>query len=204
MNYADKPVVIVATGPSLSEHQCEIVRVLKDGGLIYVTVVNNAYERVPNADALVAADQPWWMAHKDRVTKACPNIARWTCDGRGREFGAQVFPVSHGVGIAKDGEGIRRGSSSGFMAIGLAIRWGAKHICLIGFDGKKAADGRVHYFGDHKEKNLNRHAPLQKFAEEYDTLAGPCEERGIRLVNCSIDTATQLLMRGSLCGELLC
>lgn len=203
-DYTGKPCVIVASGPSLSEQQCELVRTLKDAGSINVIVINDNYKRVPNANALVAADQPWWRMHLDAIKKTCPKMQRWTCDPRAESFGAIQFHAHSGAGFAHATEpGVKRGSSSGYMAIGLATRWGATHICLIGFDCQFGPTGQKHWFGDHPFR-LPVPQPVERWAEEFDALAEPALARGIRLVQCSISTATKKLVRSTLEKELLC
>jgi hypothetical protein len=202
-DYRNKPCVIMAGGPSVTEEQCEIVRVLRDADVINVIVVNDAYRLVPNASALVAADQPWWKVHLAQIEKTCPRVPRWSCDPRACEFGATSFHVSNGTGIEKPGQPtVKRGSSSGFMAIGLAIRWGATHICLVGFDAKPGRDGRPHWFGAHPPR-LPVPPAFDRWPAEYDSLAEPAAERGIRIAQCSIETATTKLIRSTLAAELL-
>jgi hypothetical protein len=204
MNFAGKPCVIVASGPSLTEAQCELVRARKGAGTINVIVVNDNYKRVPNADALVAADQPWWRLHLDTLNKTCPNMQRWTCDPRAATFSANQFHAHSGAGFAHATEpGVKRGSSSGYMAVGLAAKWGATHICLIGFDCQFSPTGQKHWFGDHPLR-LPVPQPVERWAEEFDALAGPAKDRGIRLVQCSISTATKKLIRSTLEEELNC
>ena len=164
-------------------------------------VVNDAFRRVPNADALVAADLPWWNVNQYDIDRICPTIEKWSIDKRIKERGGFHYQAESGTGIST-GDLPRRGSSSGFQAIGLAIKWGAKHICLIGFDAKRGADGRAHYFGDHP-KRLSVPQPFELWQREYDSLAEPAEKAGIRIAQCSIDTATKLLPRSTLAAELL-
>lgn len=166
-------------------------------------VVNDNYLRVPNADVLFAADKPWWKLHSQRISKTCPKIERWSCEGMTREFGTNVWPAEPGMGISDDKEyRYRRGSSSGFMATGLAIKWGARHIVLVGMDCKVSKDGKAHWFGDHPRPILPSPQPMQTWAREWDSLAAPAKERGIDVVNCTIDTAIKMLRRSTLEVEL--
>lgn len=197
------PVIICATGPSLTEEQTEIARHLREADNVRVIVVNDAYQRIPNADAIVAADHPWWRLHTERIKKECPTIARWCIDKRAIvDFGCNQYRCEAGTGIAKQGELPKRGSGSGFQAVSLAIQWGARHICLIGFDAKRGADGKTHYFGDHPQR-LSVPQPFDLWAREYDSLAEPAEKAGIRIAQCSVDTATTKLIRSTLAKELL-
>ena len=165
-------------------------------------VVNDNYLRVPNADVLFAADRPWWKLHDQAIRAKCPTIERWSCEGTTRDFGTHIWPVESGRGIATQAEGhIKRGSSSGFMSVGLAIKWGAKHIVLVGIDCQ-ATGGKSHWFGDHPKKLLPSPQPFVTWAQEFDSLAAPAAERGIRIANCTISTAVKLLPRSTLEAEL--
>ena len=71
------PVIICATGPSLTEEQTEIARHLREADNVRVIVVNDAYQRIPNADVIVAADHPWWRLHTERIKKECRRHHGW-------------------------------------------------------------------------------------------------------------------------------
>ena len=202
--WRNRPVVIVASGPSLTEQQCAFIVERRAADACRVIVVNNNYQRVPNADVLFAADRPWWKLHAPEIAKVCPNIERWSIEATTRDFGTQIWAAESGNGIAEPKSGtIKRGSSSGFMSVGLAIKWGAKHIILVGIDCKLGSDGKSHWFGDHPKKLLPSPQPLQSWAREFDSLAAPAKALGIRIVNCTIDTAVKLLPRSTLEAELV-
>jgi hypothetical protein len=196
-------VVVVASGPSLSDEQCELVRRGRLEDRCRVVAVNDNYQRVP-ADWLVAYDAPWWSYHGARIGKSCsPDMVRWTLDTRAaREFGAHLFVEEQGRGMADEGCGrVRRGTNSGFGAVGLCVEHGARRILLVGVDCKPGADGRKHWFGDHPPR-LPATQPFVEFAADFDSLADPAAERGIQIINCTIDSAVRKLPRGDLAAEL--
>ena len=197
------PVVIVASGPSLTLEQCELVRQRRDDDAIRVIVINDCYQRVPNADLLFAMDGPWWRLHLSTIETTCPAMPRMTCDAQAKKQGAEFVHAMPGRGVAPaEAAWIRRGSSSGFAAVGIAIKRGAQHIVLVGFDAKRSKDGKSHWFGDHPKDKLPAPQPFTTWAEEYDSLAQPCQELGIRIVNSSLDSATRKLPRASLEEEI--
>lgn len=158
---------------------------------------------MPTADALFAADRPWWKLHDARIRQLCPSIERWSCEPTTRDFGTQVWLAAPGRGLYKEGDyQIQRGSSSGYMAAQLAMKWGSRHVVLVGMDCKKGKEGKNHWFGDHPAKLLPSQQPFITWADEWDSLAAPCAERGIDLVNCSLDTAIKLVRRSTLEREL--
>lgn len=201
-NWQHRPVVIVGSGPSLSDDQCATIAARRAADACRVIVTNDNYRRVPNADILFAGDHPWWRVWSADVTKVAPSIERWSCEPKCREYGAQIWPATPGRGIAGPGEStIKRGSSSGFMSVGLAIKFQARHIVLVGMDCKRSKDKQAHWFGDHPKK-LPSPQPFDLWRDEFDSLAEPAAKLGIRIVNCTIDTAIRLLPRSTLEAEL--
>lgn len=196
-------VVIVGSGPSLSDDQCDLIRQARAEDRCRVIVVNDNYQRVPNADWLVAYDGPWWNLHSQRIDRACPQLVRWSCDTRAGEYGALMFVGENGRGISDETSGaVRQGTNSGFGAVGLSIMHGARRILLAGMDCKAGPDGRKHWFGDHPPR-LPACQPFETFAQDFDSLADPAAEREIEIINCTIDSAIRRLPRGDLAAELL-
>lgn len=200
--WRNRTVVIVASGPSLTDQQCQLITERRAADACRVIVVNDNYLRVPNADVLFAADKPWWKLHDRAIRAKCPTIERWSCEPTTRDYGTNIWVAQAGQGIAPDEEHqIKRGSSSGFMAVGAAVKWGARHIVLVGIDCQ-ATGGKSHWFGDHPKKLLPSPQPFVAWAREFDSLAAPAAARGLRLVNCTISTAVKLLPRSTLEAEL--
>lgn len=198
-----RPVVIVASGPSLSDEQCALIAERRQADACRVIVVNDNYKRIPNADMLFAADGPWWRVHHSQVAQIAPKVERWSSEPSNRQYGCQVWQSEGGSGIApRESNAFRRGSSSTFMAVGLSIKLGARHIILVGIDCKRGKDGRSHWFGDHDRKRLPNPQPFSLWRDEFDGLAAPAAEMGIDIVNCTIDTAVRKLRRSTLEAEL--
>ena len=55
-----KPVVIVASGPSLTKKDCRFIERERVKDKIRVIAVNNSWEMVPESDVLYACDLTWW------------------------------------------------------------------------------------------------------------------------------------------------
>lgn len=202
-NWQHRTVVIVGSGPSLTDYQCDAISSRRAADACRVIVTNDNYRRVPNADILFAGDHPWWRVWVADVAKVAPKIERWSCEPKCREYGAQIWPATPGRGIAERSENaIKRGSSSGFMAVGLAIKFQARHIVLVGMDCKRSQDKKNHWFGDHDLKKLPSPQPFDLWRDEFNSLAEPAIKLGIRIVNCTIDTAITTLPRSKLEVEL--
>ena len=84
----------------------------------------------------------------------------------------------------------------------LATLLGAKRIILLGFDMKAAADGRMHWHEDHPVRTP-ANVFTQSMLPAYKTIVGPLEERGIEVINCSLDSALTVFKKMPL-DEALC
>lgn len=213
------PVVICASGPSFSDEQAVLIRQRRAENACRVIVINNNYRMVPNADILYAADHKWWKCHYQMravdgapgIKAVAPNMARFSCEARVLQDFAPAHLIhvqgSRGIAASHDKHGkplnhVVRGSGGGMQAVGLAIKLGAKHICLVGYDGKRGPRGESHWHGDHPKEHLPNPQPFLAWAEEYDSLAEPAAARGIRIVQCSRDHDTRKLITSTLEREL--
>lgn len=118
-------VYIVATGNSLRGFDFN-----KFKGL-HCIAVNHAFKFLPNFDFLVALDVEFYRD----LEKGQPKKTAYTdrCVGDYKGFKG-VFLERTGMGGIDFGHGIRTGNNSGYSAIHCAIKAGAKHIYLFGFD----------------------------------------------------------------------
>jgi hypothetical protein len=91
---------------------------------------------------------------------------------------------------------IHYGMNSGYQAINLAYLMGATHIVLLGYD-MQPTGGKQHWFGEHPDEL--RTGPLQSmFAPKFVRLALDLEAAGIRVTNCTRETALTCFKRASL------
>jgi hypothetical protein len=204
--------VVAASGPSLSTHQIALIRKRIAEQAVLCIAINNTAWSIPEAQVIYACDAAWWRCRDEAtgkkyaqlVAERCnPQIERWSCDNQCKEFGCQIIPARAGRGISPpDDPRIMRGSAGGTQAIGMAIKWGARHIVLVGFDAKAGKSGQVHHHQDHPYKQLPNPQPCAAWAKEYDELAAPAERMGIRIAQCSLDTATTKLIRSTLEQEI--
>lgn len=159
-----------------------------------VLVINDAWRRVPWADALYAADLRWWnerAPHDDEF-----NGSRWStlhplCD-ENAVLASRVHLVA-----AVDGFGfVRRAPieighfpNSGQAAISLAIaQFGARHIVLVGMN-LRSSDQRSHFWGNYEAPFLD---PSEETFQQMRTsleIASQSMPSGIRIVNATPDSA---------------
>ena len=151
------PVIVAATGPSLTSNAAWLIRLARWFGPFSVVTVSDAHRLIPSADCLYSCDAAWWKVHEG--AKGFTG-ERWSSHGLddktndkeacAKEHGLQLVGGRHGVGFSTNPSHIHYGSNSGFQAVNLAILKGATAIVLAGFDMKRAG-GKVHFFGDHPQ-----------------------------------------------------
>jgi len=185
--------IVAATGPSLTAdvaEQCRGHRVL---------AVNDAYRRIPFAEALYAGDADWWEVHA-----GCPDFAgeKWSAhDARGNEktavaerYGLHLVAGADREGFSTDPARIHYGGNSGFQAINLAMLFGATVIRLVGFD-MRTTEPR-HFFGNHP-------APLHNVSK-YEHFMGAFRAAarrlpaGVRIINCTPGSGLTCFEMGTL------
>jgi hypothetical protein len=207
----NQPIVILATGPSLSLQQASRVRLARDAGACRVLAVNDAYRLAPFADALYAADPTWWRHHGYVLDFAGE---KWTCvkDKRQTRWNDSNWgagePEHHGLSTIRlvqedrfvlDEIAVGAGDHSGFQAINLAAHWGDR-VILIGFDMTGS-----HFFGRHPEP-LNNHSLSElmirraKLARAAPALAAA----GVQMINATPSSALDCFPRASLDEALSC
>lgn len=193
-------VVVVASGPSFSVEQAELIAAARADDRCRVIVVNDCYRRLPNADALYAADRSWWRLHIDAVRAGFTGEC-WTQDERAAaEFGLQRVEMIRGNGLLPIADSrITCGSNSGFQALMLARLFGARRIVLVGFDMQRTA-GLKHWFGDHP-KTLSNGDP-RSFITHFDVVAQALAAESTHVVNCSEATALRCFARADLAATL--
>lgn len=132
-----KTFVIIATGPSLTQSDVDLIKKAKDDGIIQgVIAVSNSALLAPWADALVSHDAKWWNVHK-----------KWTSELKMRKFSRQAVP---GIETFVPKE-ITQGCNSGLMAAFVARDiFKADRLLYVGLDMKG-----THFFGLHPEPLRN-------------------------------------------------
>lgn len=162
--WAGRPCIVAAPGPSLSPEvirHCRIARMVEGWKIL---AVQDAYKALPYADAMYGCNPEWWLWHK-----SCDGFCgqKWTShesnsshcneklavnDKLGQSiadaYGLRVCGGTSGDEFSFDPAFIRYGSNSGFQAINLALLFGCTWIVLVGFD-MRYVGSKSHFFGDH-------------------------------------------------------
>lgn len=74
------------------------------------------------------------------------------------------------------------------MAINLAYHFGAKQICLLGFD-MQYTGGKSHWHGDHKKTSNPPPCMMARWVPKFVPLWADLQSEGVELVNCTRETA---------------
>ncbi len=212
--WAGETAVLVGGGPSLSEEQVERVRAAHEAGRVRVVAVNDAYLRLPCADVCYFADSHWWKWHYEGIEK--PGLSAGEVRERFATFAGQKcsiqnsganihdelvhilrnkhFPMN-GNGLSLDPAALVTGRHGGFQALNLAVLAGAKRALLLGYDGRRGANG-THWFGQHP-----RPTPEAAFAEyrrAFSAAERDLQRAGVEVINCTPGSAIDSFPKVSL------
>lgn len=197
-DWSNKPVAIVASGPSLCDEDLLLVRKWREADLLKVIVINDNWRVLHNADVLYAADHRWWTTYYEQASSRFLGQL-WTCDDRVADYWPRIHYIRPvvGSGLPDTRDYITVGSTSTAQALQLAYIWGARKIALLGVDCKLGHNGRKHWFGDHPP-GLDERPPIQRWVEEFSILAKELAASEVSVTNCSRDTALTCFTRTNL------
>ena len=189
MRWRDQTAVVVASGPSLTLDDLNVVE--RHAPRPRVIVVNESWRAFPAADVLYGADPEWWYHRAPRLDKF--NGERWSQDtrwGNVRMPGVSRMKLTHGLGVAeRGGDTIYSGGNSAYQAMQLAIVWGARRIVFLGLDLKEH-DGKRHWHADHVQPLRNTATEtLKYFADCFARTAPALAIAGVQVFNASRTTA---------------
>lgn len=197
-----RPAVVIASGPSLTQDDVEIVRRSRRADRIRVVSVSNAWKHCADfADAFFAADRRYWKHYmpmmaaagvpKDRMVTCC-NV---TAAAEGiKRVRAHNRP---GLGVQE----LHTGGNSGYMGLNLAYLFGARRIYLLGLDCQPGPAGEKHFDGAHP-KPLVQEMPFGEWVKRFDRLAIDLAKKGVSVVNCTRRTALRSFPMSSVESEL--
>lgn len=183
-------VVCVASGPSFTEAQAELIRAAHAAGKINLLIVNRMWERFPDADVLYGADAKWWRKYWPQIERGFRGEC-WCCNPQiSSEFGVCWIKVEDcaGRGLSLDPSRVFSGSNSGYQAVGLAFHFGGDPIILAGYDMQRT-DGRAHSHDDYTDANWSNASGVKAWVPYYTQLGRDLKAAGRRPMNCTIATA---------------
>ena len=178
-------VCCLGSGPSLTAAQCERAR-----GRARVIACNDSWRLAPWADVLYGCDWRWWRKHAGVPAFAGVKVTISNSLGHLDDYpDINVIENTGTEGLDTRPNGIRTGRNSGYQAINLAVHMGAALVVLLGYDMKAAADGRLHFFGDHEDWPTRPTIFENVFVPQFKTLLSPLRDLGVEVVNCTPDSA---------------
>lgn len=188
LQWPNATAVIMASGPSLTAEQAEIVRkwrVLSPEGHRRVIAINTTYQRAPFADVLYACDLDWWDLYAQKVAAGewKPfEQQRWTQDIRAAQrHGCRYIESVNSPGLGRKPGLIHQGQNGAYQAINLAVQAGVRRIVLLGLDLHGS-----HWHGDHPLPLTNPKQYLfESWKRNFARLAEDLREDGVQVVNCS-------------------
>lgn len=226
--FENQTAVIIATGPSLSSEQLELIQKLHTAAdsKLKVFTINNTYQVYPNTDVHLSCDGPWWRWYwndpnlRDLAHKT--NCQMWTWYPEfAKEFGINyIFGEEKLRGLSLDPRIVHINHGSGPMIMNLAIHYGVSKIVLVGHDMKFAKDynpskqlpGSIprHYFGEYPKKLQHwpsvkvRQGILDGLIEAYSDIKDDMDNRlsSVDVVNCTPDSALTMFRQSELRKEI--
>lgn len=180
-------VVCIASGPSLTPEDCELVR---ESGLPTI-VTNTTFRMCPWADVLFAFDRKWWAHYLPEV--------RQTFKGRliGWSPGLQAFGIPS---LHDEKAWFTHFHNSGACSASLAIAAGASRVILLGCDCQKTG-GKVHWHADHPAPMGNARS-IGNWPTQWKNLARYAAARHVPVENASRATALTVFPRVDLADAL--
>ena len=194
-----KIAFVCASGPSLSEEQCQLVsHSIPKENRILITV-NDTYRKfADDLDVVYCADLDWLKFHASDLRRTLnssaviympnrPNIRSYIEDLRNPI--AQDLPIClvdcyNHQGLYKDKTAINCGRNSGYQAVHLARNLGAETIILLGFDmNTDPLTGKEHWFGSHPKGLRSPVSEFDSFVDHFRALASDLRKERIHVIN---------------------
>ncbi len=196
--YTDGAAVLIATGPSLTKEQIELVRPLHERNLVAAFGCNDSYRICPFLDYLYAADFRWIEHHDEKVPKRLRD--RGFCytaeDKRTDPYTKWTqVPSKAAHGLSTDPNLLHRGNHSGYQMINLAYLMGIRTMFLIGYD---AHSGGKHFFGPHPTRAMQVDSNYSYWLPNYRTIQDRASALGLTIINCTPGSAIDAFPRISL------
>lgn len=199
-------VVAIASGPSLTREDVEMVRAWRNANhmMRLVAVINTSYQIAPWANLVYACDARWWDMYERDVRTVCRHPAQlWTQDRKAAEkYGLRRVRCRLGGGLCREPGVVHAGDNSGYQLLGLLYHAGVRRVVLLGYDMKYGPNDKSHWHGDHPPK-LRSFPMWEKQTRNFNELARDLSKPyGMEVVNASRDTAITAFPRVGLSDAL--
>lgn len=157
-----------------------------------VIALNDAVYLAWWADHLHAADAGWWRAHYNRV-HAFPGM-RSTIGAVPPQWRVRMLNVSGVDGYDDTPGNVRTGNGSGYQALHIALQARPQTVLLLGYD--MAGPNWYDPAGGERTDYNSTMRP------HFDSLVAPAKERGVDVVNCSMESRLECFRKEPLANFL--
>lgn len=185
-DWAGRTVVCIASGPSLTQEDCNATK----GHPTIVT--NTSFRMAPWADIVFGFDSRWWRSHIAEVREVFS----------GRLISASQVAVNLGVESTFGSDWFRQYANSGACAISIAIGAGASKVVLLGFDCQNGPNGEKHWHGSHPA-GLSNCASMARWSDVFKRVSADAKAQGVPVLNATRRTALKCFQKVEL-TEALC
>ena len=200
-----RTVAILASGPSMTRAQCDLVR-----GTDWTAVaINETWRLASWAAVLYGCDWAWWAAKAPtigefdglRVIGTVPTVrnkAQFPPEMEGQAAQLNYLRVVAGQSQPLwKGPAVGAGSNSAFQVANWAARCGATRLVLLGVD---CHSPNVHWHGGHTHPMAQNQKPnlMTTWLAAWRNAAPQFTERGISVINCAPGSALDCFPRAKL------
>lgn len=177
-DWEGETVAIFASGPSMDATIADRCRQWRT-----IAINNQAIDCAPWADIIYGSDLKWWRHYLSAVSNL-PGRKISLEIGKPIPGIEYLRPSSH---VFDDRPGyLSTGANSGYAALCLAVKLGAKRIHLHGYDmGPRGGRMRRHEY----PASLNSKPRFADWIPRFRLLAPLLERRGVEVVNCTPNSA---------------
>lgn len=189
LDWSNHVAVVLASGPSLTAADCDLVAAASTAGRVKVIAVNATFRMAPWADIVYMGDMQCIKQYEFELGRTT-TAQRWT-----------RCPASAARHKWTRASQISMGGNSGHQAVSLATKFGARRVLLLGFDMQPSATGQRHWHKEHP-KPCTQRSLWDEWKLKFKKLAKELDADGFEIVNCSRTTALDCFPRGNLEEEL--
>lgn len=172
----DEVVYIVGGGPSLKGFNWDRLSGKN------VIAINRAYEVLPNADVLYWTDSRFYRWYRKDINnfKGMKVTCRPIVD---KPSDVILLKANNSFNIDTRPEFLSHGNNSGYAAINLAVKLGAKKIYLLGYDMKSNPKNSHWHTGyqTHHNKDI-----YNKMIKSFDSIPSELKRLGVECFNANI------------------
>ncbi len=200
----DRPVFLVGGGPSLIGF--DFSRLAPLG---HVIGVNQAMFEVPGAEVGVSMDRNFIKNKHAELQRFAQNRVLYLSVDPAPSWlplvqGACYLKHDNEPGLSLDCRVLKRGSTSGYVALNIAVLKRAKQIVMLGYDYGENASGDHHWHDAYYWFTKGEAQSWGYWATHYKAAAPICRRLGIQVINASINSRIDAFSKFSIEGALKC